>query len=223
MHQRRWLGVLLILLGVFIILSNVGVLDLGLWQLFATYWPLLLIGAGLYNLLTNPAGRFGGLIILLLGSLFLAGNLDQLNVFEYVSFWPLVLIFIGVWLLLRGHRKPREIDRSRLNLINIFSGTSSRVVSSNFKGGSSISIFGGAEIDLREAVLDGGRAQFDVFALFGGDDIYVPEGWNVVIKGLPIFAGWDDNTRNLSADDAEIESTLEINCLLLFGGVDVNN
>ena len=223
MQQRRWLGVLLILLGVLIILTNVGVLDLGLWQIFVTYWPLLLIGAGLYNLLTNPAGRFGGLIVLLMGSLFLARNLDQLNVFDYISFWPLVLIFIGVWLLLRGRRGPREIDKSRLNLINIFSGTSSRVVSSNFKGGSSISIFGGAEIDLRESVLDEGRARFDIFALFGGDDIYIPEDWNVVIKGLPIFAGWDDNTRANPGDEEESENTLEINCLLLFGGVDVNN
>ena len=160
-------------------------------------------------------------------ALFLANNLDQVELFEYVSFWPVVLILVGVWLLLRGGKGPIDVEKDSLNLINIFSGTNSRILSNNFRGGSSISIFGGAEIDLREAKLSGGKAKFDIFALFGGSDIYVPQNWEVIIKGIPIFGGWDDNTSNLNREleegTDENTETLVINCLVLFGGIDVNN
>ncbi len=223
MNQKRWLGLILILLGSLIVLGNLGIVDMNVWSAIFTYWPLLLVGAGLYNLFTNPAGRVGGVIVLVIGSLFLANNLDQVEIFEYISFWPVVLILVGLWLLFRGGKGPKDVEKDSLNLINIFSGTNSRVISSNFKGGSSISIFGGAEIDLREAQLSGGKAKFDMFALFGGSDIYVPDNWDIVIKGIPIFGGWDDNTGNLKGEAEETVGTLVINCLVLFGGIDVNN
>ena len=223
MNQRRWLGLILIILGGLIILSNLGFVDMNIGQILLTYWPLLLIGSGLYNLITNPAGRAGGIIILVIGSLFLASNLDQVEFLEYISFWPLVLILAGVWLLLRGRKGAKEVEKDSLNLINIFSGTDSKILSENFKGGSSISIFGGAEIDLRQAKLAGGEAKFDIFAMFGGSDIYVPQDWEIVIKGIPIFGGWDDNTGNQQVKQEDINGTLVINCLVLFGGLDVNN
>ena len=223
MNFKRWLGLILIFLGVLFVLNNAGVVEIGFGELIATYWPLILIFVGLYNLFTNPAGRVGGIIVLLMGGLFLARNLDQLEIFDYVSFWALLLIIFGLWLFLRGGQGSTKVDVETLNLINIFSGSSSKIVSDNFKGGSSISVFGGADIDLREADIDGKEARLDVFAMFGGSDIHVPRNWKVIVKGIPLFGGWDDNTSFSGEESKEESPTLIINCMAIFGGIDVNN
>ncbi len=231
MNGKRILGLILVVFGILIILGNLGLMDIEFWPVISTYWPVVLILAGIYNLLTNPAGKVGGVIVLLAGVFFLLRNLESVDFIAEIGFWPVALILLGIWLLLRGRGRPHEISKDSLNTINIFSGSSSRVISQDFRGGSSISLFGGADIDLREAKMHENSARFDIFAMFGGDDIYVPENWRVIIKGLPIFGGWDDNTgrRKNSDDDNAAENmeteapTLIINCLVIFGGVDVNN
>ena len=222
MKNKKWIGIILILLGGIIILNNVGVVEMNIWQIIMTYWPFLLIFAGIYNLITNPAGRVGGLIVLILGSLFLANNLEQIEIFEYITFWPVVLILFGIWLLFQGRMGTNKVDNDSINIISLFAGTGSKVLSDDFQGGSSISIFGGADIDLRNANISNG-AKLDIFVLFGGADISVPENWKVNIKGLPLFGGWDDNTQFVVKEGEKEPSTLTINCLVLFGGIDVNN
>ena len=220
MSKSRIFGLILILLGGFIILNNAGVVDIGIGEIISTYWPLILIVAGIYNLLTNPAGRLGGFIVLLIGLFFQLNNLDYIAAAEYISFWPVIFILIGVSLLF-DKSNGKEIDREKLNVFNIFSGGDYRIISNNFKGGSSISIFGGADIDLTGADIIIDEARLDVFTLFGGADIYVPENWQVVVKGLPIFGGWDNLTRhNQDTDNSKI---LSVSCLTIFGGVDIKN
>ncbi|MFN2363611.1 MAG: LiaI-LiaF-like domain-containing protein [Halarsenatibacteraceae bacterium] len=221
MSKSRIFGLILILLGGFIILNNAGMIDLGIGEIISTYWPLILIFAGIYNLLTNPAGRLGGLIVLLIGLFFQMNNLDYIIASEYISFWPVIFILIGVSLLFDSKGKGKEIDREKLNIFNMFSGSEYRIISNNFRGGSSITIFGGADIDLSGANISEGEARLDVFTLFGGADIYVPEDWQVVVKGLPIFGGWDNLTRqNINHENSKV---LSVSCLAIFGGVDIKN
>ena len=222
MNQKRWIGAILIGIGVLVILGNVGVLE-NFGGLLATYWPALLILAGGFNIVTNPAGKVGGFIVATAGLLLLLNNIDQVQIFTHISFWPVALILAGIWFLFRGGKEPTVIDRDSLNLVALFSGNSSRAVSQSFKGGSSVSMFGGSEVDLRDAKLSGGEAKFDVFAMFGGTEITVPEDWEMVIKGLPLFGGMDDKT-NAPAREGEVDPpTLVINYLALFGGVEVKN
>jgi hypothetical protein len=56
------------------------------------------------NGIRDYQGRiFGGLLIILIGVLFLLGNLGKLDFWDIFStFWPLILIFIGLWHLI-GH------------------------------------------------------------------------------------------------------------------------
>ena len=222
MNQKRWIGGVLIAIGILIVLGNVGVFE-NFWGLVATYWPVLLILAGGFNIVTNPAGKVGGMIVAAAGVLLLLNNMDQVQIFERVSFWPILLILVGIWFLLRGGKEPAVIDKDSLNLVALFSGNSSRVVSQSFKGGSSVSIFGGSEVDLREAKISGKEVKFDVFAMFGGTDIFVPEEWQVVVRGLPLFGGLDDKTSSPSREGGKEPPTLVINYIAMFGGVEINN
>ena len=54
------------------------------------------------NRIRDYQGRiFSGLLIILIGILFLLGNLGKLDIGEVFStYWPLILIFIGIWHLI---------------------------------------------------------------------------------------------------------------------------
>ena len=112
--------------------------------------------------------------------------------------------------------------KDSINALALFSAYNVKNVTSTFKGGSATALFGGLDLDLREsAIEDNQEAVLDMFVAFGGMDIFVPEDWNIVIKGIPIFGGWDNKSRN---KDINSEGPmLVIHSLVLFGGFDVKN
>jgi DUF1707 SHOCT-like domain/Cell wall-active antibiotics response LiaF, C-terminal len=56
-----------------------------------------------------------------------------------------------------------------------------------------ISMFGGSDLDLRQASLEGGEATISIVDLFGGTDLYVPEGIEVDFNGVGVFGGADEH------------------------------
>jgi len=56
-----------------------------------------------------------------------------------------------------------------------------------------ITILGGAEIDLRNAEIEGGRLTINTFAVLGGADIFVPDTIEVDAGGVFILAGVDEH------------------------------
>ncbi len=222
MNQKRWIGLILIGIGILVILGNLGVLE-NFWGLFGTYWPVLLIIAGLFNVVNNPAGKIGGFIVFIGGVLLLLNNLDQVQIFTHITFWPIVLILVGIWFVFKGGQKVNVINKDSINSIAFFSGNSSKIVSQDFKGGSTVSIFGGSNIDLREAKISGVEAKFDIFAMFGGAEIHVPEDWQLMVKGLPLFGGLDDKTNPSPSEGDYERPTLVVHYLVLFGGVELMN
>jgi hypothetical protein len=102
----------------------------------------------------------------------------------------------------------------------ILSGFKNRVMSRSFKGGELTAIFGGFELDLRQAVMDGNSARVDLFVLFGGGEIRVPEGWDVVVQASAIAAGIDNKAAMLPVE-GENRPKLVITGILLFGGAEI--
>jgi hypothetical protein len=78
---------------------------------------------------------------------------------------------------------------------------------------------GGCELDLRHAAIDG-EAVIDVFALWGGIDIRVPENWTVVSRVTPVLGGVDDKTR--PAAGASLHR-LVLRGFVVMAGVEVKN
>lgn len=52
-------------------------------------------------------------------------------------------------------------------------------------------MFGGNTIDLREAVFESNVCEIDVFCMFGGIDVKVPEGVDVDNQTIAVFGGSD--------------------------------
>jgi hypothetical protein len=61
---------------------------------------------------------------------------------------------------------------------------------------------------------------FDVFAMWGGIEIRVPENWTVVGRVTPILGGFDDKTR---PPQQESTQRLVIRGFVIMGGVEVKN
>ena len=220
MSSRIWLGILLIVFGLGFFMHQADILDFA--AVLSTWWPLILIIIGVLQLLNRPSSSLVvALLFVLLGGLFLVNQWVDMNITAFI--WPLLLIFFGlVFIFSRVNReKPNHATRD-INSFCLFSGTDVRSQSSNFQGGSVSAIFGGADIDLCDAIISEDGATLDLSAIFGGISITVPENVHVEISGMPIFGGWEDKTRLIRNDDTT-PIVLKLNCLAFCGGIEIKN
>ena len=81
------------------------------------------------------------------------------------------------------------------------------------------SIFGGSDLDFRDASLEGGEATVYVVDVFGGTDLYVPEGIDVDFHGFGLFGGADDHGHEPPPRPGA--PVLHIVAFALFGGTDL--
>ena len=80
-------------------------------------------------------------------------------------------------------------------------------------------LFGGAELDLRHAEIDGDEVTLYVVDVFGGTDVYVPEGVDLDVGGFALFGGVDEHGRDAPAPVGA--PLVRVRVLALFGAADV--
>jgi len=114
--------------------------------------------------------------------------------------------------------------RTSLDENALFGGVVKRLNSRDFRGGRLQALFGGIEIDLRDADLAENETVIYANATFGGIELRVPETWFVVVRGQGIFGGYSDSTRYVAPLDPEKpKKTLIVLGTALFGGVEIRN
>jgi predicted membrane protein len=227
MKRKALIGSLLILFGIGMLMEQLGFFDFG--NLISTWWPMILIGVGLTKLTSRPVSKTSGIIVLLLGLFFQARALNLITLSIEELFWPIIIIGIGVSILIPSKSfnsgfkfDSKEINDSVVDKFSLFSTIKERNVSQNFRGGSLISIFGGIDLDLRDAIITKDGAKIDVTTIFGGMNIIVPSEWRIVLKGIPIFGGCSNKTHPNNSLN-ENSPVLVINYLAVFGGLDIKN
>lgn len=215
-------GVFLVLIGITFLFETTGLLlpfGLNIWKIISLFWPLLLIFLGIKVLMdknTTP-----GIILLLLGTVFLLTNLFSWNFFGVL--WPLILIAIGISVFFKSENKAsfnpanNIEDKDLLNETVAFWGVDKQITSQNFKGGEINVAFGGYKLDLRNAKISKDGAKLNVNAAFGGAEIFVPKDCRIVTNGTGIFGGWSPEISNRESTSP----TLEISGSAIFGGVDI--
>lgn len=239
-------GFIIVLVGVALLMDHLGLLPFNQIYLF---WPMLLVLAGLLNLLSQSNRVFGFLMIIVGGLL----QLNKLGIIRlsFADIWPLAIIAVGI-LLIWGSLETRGVIRRKskidwtapgaaeafrqrildasketptsINAVAIFGGCERRFTGQHFQGGKATSVFGGVEIDFRDADIDD-EAVLEVSCVFGGVEIRVPETWFVHSRSLPVFGGFEDKTRPPSvAQPADAKrKTLVVTGLVIFGGVEIRN
>jgi len=117
--------------------------------------------------------------------------------------------------------QPFYSGDEHLDAVAIFGSVKKTIYSKNFQGGEIVNVFGGAEIDLTQADING-RISIDVTQAFGGVKLIVPSHWTVVSDVAAIFAGFDDKrVRTTVPQDAN--KVLVIKGISIFAGVDVRS
>lgn len=82
-----------------------------------------------------------------------------------------------------------------------------------------LTVFGGADLDLRQAELDASAVTIFALTVFGGADVYVPEGVEVDLRGFPVFGGHDEH--GVEGRIAPAAPLVRVVAFSLFGGLDV--
>lgn len=213
---RALVGFVLVTIGALLLLDQQGTLDAG--AAISTWWPTVLLVAAVLDLLARPRRMASAVVLSLLGLALLTATTDLVDANVWELLWPLAIVGVGLWLLLRRPVLPGRgaTPDETIDAVAIFSGR--RVVSTapRFLGGSATAVFGGVEIDLTGATIDH-EAVLDAVALFGGVDVEVPVGWRVVMDGPAIFGGHESTVPAPLDPDAP---TLRIRGTAIFGGVE---
>ena len=218
-------GALIAAAGVALLLDHLGFLHIGSPFRF---WPMVLVFFGIGHLFT-PSNRAWGLILIAVGTVLQLNNFGITHL-GFGDLWPLAIIAVGL-VLMWGALKPPSISMGTsdtadvLDAVAIFAGTERRIKSQTFKGGKATSIFGGVELDFRDANIDGDEATLEINCIFGGVEIRVPDAWNVHSRSIPVLGGYADKTRPAAPQDPASgkRKTLVVTGMILFGGVEIGN
>jgi hypothetical protein len=222
---RIFWGLVLILLGVLFLLDQMGRVDFG--DLISRWWPLILVAAGLWQLVSSNFQELaGGLFLIALGAVFQLAKLDILgrNAWHYV--WPALIIGLGLWVLIGAFRRSSAArfpgsKEDDLDAFAIFAGLNRRIESQNFRGGKATAIMGGIELDFTQVRLAESKAGLDLTAIMGGIDIKVPRHIRVELSGNPVLGGVE-NKHNY-APGSGAEQTLSIKATAILGGIEIKD
>ena len=216
------MGILIIAVGFLFTLDNLGIAHA--WN-YLRYWPAGLIALGLVKLWDSRegyGGGFGGFVITLIGLWLLLESAVDIRI-SFGDMWPMLLVFVGGYLVWRGLTGQRRLaaadDHAIVSAMAILSGVNRGNNSPAFRGGDLTAIMGGCEIDLRQAAING-AAMIDVFAVWGGIEIRVPEDWTVIFHVTPLLGGVEDKTR---PSLGSAEHRLTVRGVVVMGSVEVKN
>jgi predicted membrane protein len=238
-------GLLIIFVGVVFTLDELGIAPA---INYLRFWPLALVLIGVLKLLQarEGGGAFAGLLFTLAGVWLQAEELDLIHI-RLWQIWPVALVLFGGYLVWQGlaprdkaipppidpiipEEQPRDswsraapakvVDgTSTVSGVAVLGGVSRGSNSRHFRGADLLAIMGGYQLDLRQAAIHG-DAVIDVFVMWGGIEIRVPEDWTVSSRIVPLMAGVEDKTR---PPQGATDHRLQLRGFALMGGVEIKN
>jgi hypothetical protein len=146
------------------------------------------------------------------------------------SFWPLVLVLIGVRMVTQAYYadSPDSPDSSGaddgsiVSAISILGGADRRITSQEFRRAEITAFLGGGKLDLRDAKLAGGQAVIHVLAVMGGFQVVVPDTWNVILEATAFMGGVDDRRRPPATMDPAAPRLI-LRGFVMMGGVEIKD
>jgi len=200
------LGVAMI--GLIELFENLDLLDGR--DVYPIFWPIALGALALAFLVGragHPSQSWGWLFAALALVATLKGFEVAIPIDPFKLFWPALLFVAGYALVRRALRGPRAREREDGSTVSSFAmmaGLERTNRSQAFAGGDLTAVMGGVGLDLRGARLAPDGATIDVFALWGGIELTVPEGWQVELKVVPLLGGFEDRTRAVEPPTGQV-------------------
>ena len=222
-------GIAIIVLGILFICKAVGWFDFDIF--FKGWWTLFIIIPATVSIFTERE-KLASVGFLSTGILLL---LAAQEVITYETAWkiilPVFLVLIGLGIVLKTifhndndkevEQKVKDLsdDKTMDSQMAIFSGSERTYKDETFTGSSLVAVFGGVDIDLRNAKFTKDTV-IRAFALFGGIDIKVPEDVNVMTRSGFLFGGISDDRKS---DGTKGKHTIYIDAAGGFGGISISD
>jgi hypothetical protein len=179
------IGIFFVLHGILLAADNLGVLRA--WD-YLRFWPAAILLVGLYKI-WEPGRQVVGAILVVVGASLLAQNAGWLTL-SIFDLWPLALIVGGIAVIARAFGFELPSGDSR-NIVAVF--TTHKLAPQEFAGARIAAVMGGCQLDLTEARLTQEPAVIDIFTMWGGVEIFVPDTFEVVGELVPFMAGFEVN------------------------------
>ncbi|MBB6092663.1 putative membrane protein [Povalibacter uvarum] len=227
--MRLLVGLWIIALGAIFLAGNLGWIDTR--QAFRLFWPLIfvLVGSSMVMQKTNKRSNRWGWVFIGVGIWVFADKIGWVDLNFWQLAFPLALLALGSTLVWRAfHGKPAEIpdlhpgeEHSEfVRSFAVMSGTELRPVSRPFRGADLSAVMAGIKLDLTDARMEGDTATIEVFAFWGGMEIYVPPDWTVTSKVATLMGGFVDKRRPTSTVPTK---NLVITGFVVMSGIEVKN
>jgi len=233
---RLIVGVFIILLGGMLLADNLGWFDAR--HVIRNVWPLALCAVGV-AMVRNPQhkrSRGWGWVLITVGLWIFADKIGWIHVSLGQLLLPGLFLFVGGVLVFRAltgppgapdatkataNGTPPPGDHSEyVRSFALLSGCELRPVSRPFRGADLNAIMGGIKLDLASARMEGDSAVVEVFAFWGGMEIFVPPDWTVTSEVTTLLAGFIDKRRPTSVVPTK---TLIIRGMVVMSGVEIKN
>lgn len=196
---RAFFGVTIVALGGVLLLRNLEIIKFDSWNVFwGTVWAAGLVLAGLVTIVSSRKllTRVWGLLLMAAGVSIGLNAYGVIDVSIWKLFWPVVLIAVGLMMVFSiGSANRKRVEEPGTNdneKVAIFYGEESRV-RGDYTGGSLTAVFGGVDLDLRQAKIKDGTV-IDVFTFCGGINISLPDDVIVENEVRGVLGGSDDKT-----------------------------
>ncbi len=116
---------------------------------------------------------------------------------------------------------PPFMGDDHIDTVSVFGGVKRTILSKNFKGGEIVNIFGGTDLDLTQADING-HVIVEITQLFGGIKLIIPPHWQVTSDVAAVFSSVDDKRRNMGVP-LSTDKVLVIKGVSIFAGVDIRS
>lgn len=213
---RVFFGLMIMALGGILLAHNLGIINFDTWGLFwGVFWGGLFLAAGI-TALFNRGALVWGLVLCAVGVSIMLGAFGVVDINFWKIFWPLVLVVVGLGVLFKvSPAKSKEsADKSNEKVV-IFYGEDARP-KGDYDGGSLSAVFGGVNLDLRQAKVKDG-AVIEIFTFCGGIEINMPSDVIVQNEVRGIFGGSEDKT----VPDAKAKKTVILRGECILGGLEI--
>ncbi|MDO5343766.1 MAG: DUF5668 domain-containing protein [Candidatus Saccharibacteria bacterium] len=211
---RVFFGLMVVALGVILLLQNLGVINYDIWQQYgALFWGSALTVAGVLAMVANRHFWIIGLPLVIVGLGMILRSTGIVDINLWKLFWPVLLIAVGLAAVFRP--KASRQQPVKKDVVAVFYGDESRV-KGQYDGGSLTAIFGGVELDLRDAKITN-NAVIEVLVFCGGVSVLVPE--NVVVENDVRGILGDSDDKTSASASAKTKLYIRGECIL--GGFEV--
>jgi hypothetical protein len=174
------------------------------------------------------------MVMIVAGLWIYADQRDWIHVQIWAVIGPTILILLGAtvaWRAFAGPPRPPSLDAtaegaegsSYISSFAVMSGSEHKPTQP-FQGANLGAVMGGVKLDLTGAEMHGDTATIEVFATWGGIEIFAPRDWDVTSKVVTFMGGCVDSRRPVAAPaPGTSRKTLVVQGFGRMGGIEIKD